>query len=123
MLVEYSSNNSGGNWWLKDEHWHALEAAGWKVEWFKDDLFYKNSESVKENGRWLRALAARAEKEFPSFKEGIAEWEQVTGQDSSVLGCSCCGPPHSFGAEDDKGHFEYYSPEAPSHGRRYGEDE
>lgn len=33
MRVEYSSNNSGGYWWLKDEHWLALEAAGWEVSW------------------------------------------------------------------------------------------
>lgn len=33
MKVEYSSNNSGGGWWLKDEHWRALEDAGWEVEW------------------------------------------------------------------------------------------
>ncbi len=108
MLVEYSTMNYRGDWWLEDKDWHALEAAGWKVQWFKDDLFYKNSESVKENGRWLGALARMAEKEFPSLKEGIAEWEQVTGQDSSA-------PPHAFGAEDDKGCFEYYKP--------YGEDE
>jgi hypothetical protein len=32
-VVEYSSNNSGGGWWLKDQDWRALEAAGWHVEW------------------------------------------------------------------------------------------
>ncbi len=26
--IEYSSNNSGGDWWLKDEDWFALEKAG-----------------------------------------------------------------------------------------------
>lgn len=31
--VTYSSNNSGGGWWLKDEHWIALENAGWTVLW------------------------------------------------------------------------------------------
>ena len=31
--VEYDSNNSGGNWWLDDNDWKALEAAGWKVDW------------------------------------------------------------------------------------------
>lgn len=33
MRVEYSSNNSGGSWWLNDKHWKALEDAGWEVEW------------------------------------------------------------------------------------------
>ncbi len=35
MRIEYSSNNSGGGWWLKDEDWKNLEAAGWIVEWGK----------------------------------------------------------------------------------------
>lgn len=25
MLIRYSSNNSGGSWWLTDEDWHKLE--------------------------------------------------------------------------------------------------
>jgi hypothetical protein len=33
VLVKYSSNNSGGSWWLKDADWLALERAGWHVEW------------------------------------------------------------------------------------------
>lgn len=33
MKVEYSSNNSGGGWWLTDKHWQKLEKAGWEVEW------------------------------------------------------------------------------------------
>lgn len=33
MRVEYSSNNSGGSWWLKDKHWRDLEEAGWEVVW------------------------------------------------------------------------------------------
>jgi hypothetical protein len=31
--IEYSSNNSGGGWWLTDENWRDLERAGWLVEW------------------------------------------------------------------------------------------
>lgn len=31
--VEYSSNNSGGGWWLKDTDWLALEEQGWEIEW------------------------------------------------------------------------------------------
>lgn len=36
LTVEYSSNNSGGSWWLKDEDWLNLEKAGWKVEWISE---------------------------------------------------------------------------------------
>ena len=43
MYVEYSSNNSGGSWWLKDEDWKALEAAGWKVVWASLDYPYDDN--------------------------------------------------------------------------------
>lgn len=33
MKITYSSNNSGGGWWLKDEDWKALEKAGWFCVW------------------------------------------------------------------------------------------
>jgi hypothetical protein len=31
--LHYEANNSGGEWWLKDEDWQALEDAGWVVHW------------------------------------------------------------------------------------------
>ena len=82
--VTYSSNNSGGSWWLTDDDWHALAAAGWKVKW------------VGEDKRWLGALAIDAVREGLTLREAVEEWETITGQDASALGCTCCGPPHSF---------------------------
>lgn len=38
--VEYDSNNSGGSWWLSDDDWRALEAAGWKVAWASLEFLY-----------------------------------------------------------------------------------
>jgi len=38
MKVEYSSNNSGGSWWLTNDHWLALEKAGWTVVWGGHDF-------------------------------------------------------------------------------------
>ena len=92
MIIEYDSNNSGGDWWLKDEDWYNLEKAGWKIDWYKDekDILGKKRE------RWLGALARGAEKEFNTPKEAIIEFEKITGQDASAEGCNCCGPPHSF---------------------------
>lgn len=121
--VEYSANNSGGSWWLKDEHWKALEQAGWRVQWVRDEpsgLFRD-----KDGERFLGALARRAYKLGSGLREAIAEWERVTGQDSAALGCSCCGTPHSFylyaGDDPDGGGtwLGSYSPEAPSSGSRY----
>ena len=82
MKIVYSSNNSGGSWWLSDEDWKKLEAAGWKVAW--------------REPKYLDALATSASKNFPSEEDAIREWEEVTGQDASDQGCECCGQPHSF---------------------------
>lgn len=93
MKVEYSSNNSGGDWWLDDEDWFALERAGWEVDWVKngDRLF------VEPGGdRFLGALAMNATREGLSLDEAIAEWEQITGQYAYAQGCDCCGRPHEF---------------------------
>lgn len=117
--IEYSSNNSGGRWWLKDEDWKALEAAGWKVRWYKDDL--KEFCKPGPDGRWLGALASTASKEGVTLGEAISEWERVTGQDSSELGCACCGSPHSFSVYEGDKCVDSYSPEFPSHGSRYSE--
>lgn len=81
MTVRYSSNNSGGSWWLSDEDWHALEYVGWHVEW---------------RDRFLGALATAATREGLSFDEAVAEWERITGEDAEAEGCSCCGQPHYF---------------------------
>lgn len=100
--VEYSSNNSGGHWWLSDEDWVALEEAGWEVEWCKDSPYW--GDKVDEDGRWLGTLAHGATKRNTNLKIAIAEWETITGQDAHEEGCSCCGEPHSFVEydEDDK---------------------
>lgn len=112
-LLEYSSNNSGGDWWLKDQHWQALEAKDWNVEWVKDDkdrIF-----TDKDGVRFLGALATRASKTFEDPEEGIEEWETITGENAKSLGCNCCGPPHTFSWEDGDDH-RYFSPHA-----EYGE--
>lgn len=98
--IEYSSNNSGGSWWLSDEDWKALEAAGWDVEW--------------KDGRWLGALATRASKETSDPQEAVREFERVTGQNAGDIGCTCCGPPHNFTFEDDEGNYSYPEREVSS---------
>ena len=94
MKIEYTSNNSGGSWWLKDADWLNLEKAGWAVEWAKDiksDYFHAD-----ENGRWLGALAKRCSKDFNSPADAMREFEKITSQDVSDDGCNCCGAPHEF---------------------------
>lgn len=115
--IEYSSNNSGGSWWLSDDNWRALEDAGWVVHWVHDpdDPSHEHSEPpgkwamehhhgytdpllpATSNGeRWLGALAKSAAKVTDDPEAAIAEWERVTHQAASDEGCNCCGPPHSF---------------------------
>lgn len=91
-LYQYSSNNSGGNWWLTDQNWYDLEKAGWKVLWIKDDEFYQKYDS----DRWLGALAKKAQKEFENLKDAIKEFQEITGLNLTDEGCSCCGYPHTF---------------------------
>jgi hypothetical protein len=92
--IKYSSNNSGGNWWLKDEDWLNLASAGWNVEWVKDSE--QHQKYLGSDDRWLGALATSASKEFDSEKDAIYEWEKVTGQNADDEGCACCGQPHNF---------------------------
>ena len=101
MLIQYDSNNSGGRWWLTDEHWLALEKAGWTIHWYRDHPYYNGTRpgrpsQLDENGRWLGALAAKATKDFPTPADAIREWERIVEQEASDTGCNCCGPPHSF---------------------------
>jgi hypothetical protein len=107
--VEYSSNNSGGDWWLKDEDWYALEEAGWDVEWRSH--MENPWPSERATGRWLGALATRAFKEFRNPDDAIGEFERITGQDASAQGCNCCGPPHSFSYTDENGRYHSAYPQ------------
>ena len=98
--VRYSSNNSGGDWWLTDEDWRALEREGWTVEWVASDP--ATFKFLDPDKRWLGALATAASKAFPDpyIANAVRDWERITGHNASALGCTCCGPPHSFSAED-----------------------
>lgn len=100
IKLEYATNNSGGDWWLEDRDWYALEKAGWKVSWFKDLENYQVD-------RWLGGLARGAEKEFETPEQGVAEFQEITGQDAAALGCNCCGQPHNFSYEDSSGKTHY----------------
>lgn len=101
MKLEYSSNNSGGSWWLKDADWLALEKAGWVVDWYanRNDGF-----GSYEKGRFLGALASGAHKIVGSkaeATEAIEEWENLTGNSATSAGCNCCGQPHYFSLLND----------------------
>lgn len=103
--LTYTSNNSGGGWWLSDDEWKALEAEGWNVKWIKDDPDY--SKYGLQDGRWLGALAKEASKQFGEPMSGVEEWQRITGQDASDEGCNCCGTPHNFEWDGPDGTHQY----------------
>ncbi|OBJ40280.1 hypothetical protein A5630_25350 [Mycolicibacterium mucogenicum] len=92
--IVYSSNNSGGGWWLNDDDWFALERAGWKVRWYRDDEHHQKYRPGDD--RFLGALASSAFLPGATEENAIASFEEVTGESVTDEGCECCGPPHSF---------------------------
>lgn len=131
--VEYSSNNSGGEWWLNDQNWKDLEAAGWKVVWATLTYDYNKAGNYKhdpdgtpalrpitekdkplfldEDGRYLGALARAAYRSGLSLREAAEEWERVTGLSATDAGCPCCGQPHNFTEYNAKGEYVKSGPE------------
>jgi len=136
ILVEYNPNNSGGSWWLEDKDWYALEKGGWKIAWADKEFVYDDDgnhvleedgtprivELGKGNGklrveqkgkdrkvRYLGALARYAYKRFPTIKDALLEFENLTGQDVTAEGCNCCGPPHSFNWRDENDEYQFCS--------------
>jgi hypothetical protein len=113
MRVEYSSNNSGGRWWLKDKDWEKLRKAGWvihdfayeKAEWEAKPAAEKAERSWdplrwwdEKDGerRYMGALAKEAHLECETPADAIRSFEKATGLKASDEGCNCCGPPHNF---------------------------
>lgn len=112
--LSYSSNNSGGSWWLSDEDWFAMEKAGWNVEWRKNDT--SPWSRADKDGRWLGALATRATLETDDPEGAVEEWERITGQNASDQGCNCCGEPHYFSFEGSDGKYRSYETEISTRG-------
>ena len=101
-IYEYSSNNSGGSWWLKDSDWVKLEKAGWTVAWgglvFEKGKMFRRCKTSKQaqKHRFLDALAKNAYKKFSSVEEAIEDFTKVTGSYYYEEGCNCCGAPHDI---------------------------
>lgn len=135
--LAYSTNNSGGSWWLQDRDWEALDRAGWVVHWIHDwnDPSHTHSEditsewardnhshgymdelvAVKPSGeRWLGALAKSAavtvgpDGVYADADAAVHAFELLTNSTASDEGCNCCGPPHSFTYVDDEGNDHYW---------------
>lgn len=137
MNIRYSSNNSGGNWWLSDANWKALEDAGWYVQWggkwfcfskfslqqrpegianicaskkdCKGHRRYQSYSDALSGTRYMGALATDAVKDFDVIADALREFEALTGQTVTDEGCNCCGAPHSFEWTDAAGKWHYVS--------------
>jgi hypothetical protein len=97
--VEYSSNNSGGSWWVSDRQWFDLESAGWQVAWFAGDTGYPTSAA----GYYLGGLASDAKRTGVTLEEAMAEWQWITALDPCAIPCFSSAPPHSFAEYDADG--------------------
>lgn len=139
MYVEYSSNNSGGSWWLEDGDWKKLESAGWKVEWAHLENLYDDKGGYvrdddgtpklvpvgegngkfgsigkrQKNGEWryMGALAKTAYRVGLNLRDAADEWERATGKSSTDAGCPCCGQPHNFTEYTAAGKYVTSGPE------------
>ena len=83
-MIIYQSNNSGGYWWLTDQDWLALEAAGWKVKWYRDQRDMQRY--LDSDGSCLGALACSATRSGLSLDASIAEFERITGKSAELVG-------------------------------------
>lgn len=107
ILIEYSTNNSGGNWWLTKQNWKDLEKEGWKL-FNCDEFIYKNGDHAFGRDGLPKRVSPRVKDEtfeqyahygfkyFDSIEEAVREFEEITGQDVEEEGCECCGQPHSI---------------------------
>lgn len=94
--IQYSSNNSGGSWWLSEADRKALEAAGWLVEWSEWERG-RHSWSWSDSGtpaHYAWAPVGMTE------DQACEDFERVTGQSPDAQGCNCCGQPHNFDDHD-----------------------
>lgn len=107
--IRYSSNNSGGSWWLNQKDWDALEAAGWLVEW-----------SAWEAGRHDWGGWSNTPAHYAWAPAGMTEdqarvsFTDATGQSSWEEGCNCCGEPHNFYEQDAKDADEWLRYASPN---------
>lgn len=137
-VLEYSSNNSGGNWWLKLEDWQHLEEAGWIIHWIHgnndpdhehaepfDLMEHKHSysdvlvRSVWNGETYLDAAASSAAIETDNPDEAIHQFEVLTRQSADAEGCNCCGRPHYFTWDDSGGKKHYLDSRPSSYERKW----
>lgn len=86
--IEFSENNSGGSFWLNEQNYADLMAAGWEGEGIIPDDRY--------SGRRLRRSGV-------SHRVALAEFWDITGWNPDEEGCGCCGQPFNFYEYDDEG--------------------
>lgn len=101
MYVEYSSNNSGGHWWLEDADWKNLEAAGWKVEWAHlENLYDAKGKYVRdEDGTPKLVPVGEGNNRFKSLGKSeengtMRSWVRWRKQRIG-LACACAMQPKS----------------------------
>lgn len=96
--VNFSENNSGGSWWLKQKDYDALAAAGWDIDGRRLSVRDPAEPDCPRSATLMVTVQAETERRACSIAEerAIESWEQATGYDSNEEGCNCCGPPYQI---------------------------
>jgi len=89
--ITFSENNSGGTWWLQQEHYDKLFAAGWHP----GRTSYNGSVRGAHRIIVLDAIDEGVAN-TTAYNMAVLEWEKLTGENSDDPGCSCCGAPYQF---------------------------
>lgn len=84
--IRMRENNSGGDFWLTQEHYEKLFALGWEGEGVDPSNRYEGRVLIN------RTLSPRM---------ALAQFEDVTGYSPDEEGCGCCGQPFYFVQYDD----------------------
>jgi len=100
LLIEYHSNNSGGNEWLTEQNWKDLKKAGWKLFSYGNFVYINSNRAFGKDNlpkrKGVVGFPSYGFKRFDSIGEALQEFEKITGSDVTAEGCNCCGAPHEF---------------------------
>jgi hypothetical protein len=89
----YRHNNSGGVDWITPEQWQEFVDNGWTVTLFGQPF-------TGGRGSCASLMIETDEGKEVARLIGMQNWYAIAKQDPDEIGCTCCGPPHSFSVEE-----------------------
>lgn len=104
--VHFSENNPGGHYRLNQSDYDALVRNGWSV----DGARHQRSSFYEPPAEASIVIEVEPGEELPwtndpedvALDKAITAWEAITHENHLDDGCSCCGRPYNFWAEEAK---------------------